>query len=330
LQLRTLEVFCAVAEQRSFSKAAAAFDLTQSAVSQAIHHLEESLSTVLIDRSKRPLVLTEAGEKYFLGLRGILRSYQQLERDVRDHGRRLEGEVRIGTIYSAGLSYMPAAMEEFSRQHGNVEVKLEFGQSHRVVEMVEAEEVDFGLVSFPRATKQLTHVEWQQEPMRLVCSKRHPLADRTEITAGHLQGIEMVGFDRNLMLRQEIDRRLFKAGITVDFRLEFDNTDSMVRAIEAHAGIGFLPEAAVRRETASGSLRVIRCKSFQMHRPLGFIFHRTAKPSAASIKFASLLLGKPLPLDHRGRVRGNTKTTNGHPTGHDPHTTPPSTTSVVA
>lgn len=327
MQLRTLEVFCAVADLRSFSKAAAAFDLTQSAVSQSVQHLEDELGSKLIDRSKRPLVLTESGDIYVRGLREVLRDYQRLTDRVRDRQSKLEGEVRVGTIYSAGLSYMPDAVAELSRLHSGVTVRLEFGKSERVVEMVEAGEVDFGLVSFPRNTKHVSHVVWQNEPMRLVCSQRHPLAERTEISGDDLQGSEMVGFDPNLVLRQEIDRHLSRAGITVDFRFEFDNTDSMVRAIEAHNGIGFLPEAVVRRETASGALRVIRCKSFTMHRPLGFMFRRNTTPTNPAIEFASLLLGRPLPIDQRGRVRSPSKPNK---TTSENSPAIPSTTSVVA
>lgn len=319
MQLRSLEIFCAVAEQRSFSRAAAAFDLTQSAVSQSIQQLEEAVGAVLIDRSKRPLILTDAGEVYFRGVRGVLRDYQELERQVRSRGTRLDGEVRIGTIYSVGLSYMPDATAEFSRRHEGVQVRLEYGHSERVVDMVQAGEVDFGLVSFPKNTKQIEHVVWQNEPMRLVCSKRHPLAAQTEVTAGDLTGVRMVGFSRSLLLRTEIDRLLIRAGIDVDFNIEFDNADSMVRAIEANGGIGFLPQSVVRRETAEGSLRMIACPAFHMTRPLGFIFRRSAKLSPASVEFVSLLLGRPLPIDSRGRLASANKTPTG---GGLPATTP--------
>ena len=82
MNFRTLELFCTIAERRSFSQAAAAHQLTQSAVSQAIQHLEESVGVQLIDRSKRPLVLTTAGKVYLSGSRVILRSYERLEREA--------------------------------------------------------------------------------------------------------------------------------------------------------------------------------------------------------------------------------------------------------
>lgn len=294
MYLRTLELFCTIAEQRSFSKAAAAHHLTQSAVSQAIQHLEESLSVQLIDRSKRPLVLTPAGKIYLRGLRGVLRSYQRLEQEVRSTSKQLSGGITIGSIVSVGLSYMPDATAAFERIHPEVDVKTEFGSNDRVFEMTSEGEVDFGLVSFPRNTKQLQSILWQREPLRLVCSCEHPLAIHHEVSSSQLNGIEMIGFDRRLELRQEIDQSLAKAGISVNVRMEFDNADSMIRAIQANRGIGFVPEAAVRRETADGSLRVVACRELRMTRPLGIIFRRSGRLSRAASEFGSILLGRPL------------------------------------
>jgi DNA-binding transcriptional LysR family regulator len=301
LNFRTLELFCTIAEQRSFSKAAAVHHLTQSAVSQAIQHLEESLGVRLIDRSTRPLVLTAAGKTYLRGLRGVLRSYERLEQEVRSISKQLSGQITVGTIYSVGLSYMPEATDAFARLHPEVNVKMEFGSSQRVVEMVTEGEVDFGLVSFPHSTKQIQSVHWQQEPMRIICSSKHPLASQNEVTLSQLMGIEMVGFERTLTLRQEIDRCLAEAGVSVNVRMEFDNADSMIRAIQASRGIGIVPEAAVRRETANGSLRVVACRELRMMRPLGIIFRQSGRLSGAAHEFGSLLLGRPIEPGKRSR-----------------------------
>jgi DNA-binding transcriptional LysR family regulator len=301
LHFRTLELFCTIAEQRSFSKAAAAHHLTQSAVSQAMQHLEESVGVQLIDRSKRPLVLTAAGKTYLSGLRGILRSYERLERDVRSISKQLSGQITVGSIVSVGLSYMPAACEEFARLHPEVDIKTEFGSNDRVFEMTTEGEVDFGLVSFPRSTKQLQYVLWQQEPMRIVCAAEHPLAAQHEVSLLQLRRLDMIGFDRGLQLRQEIDQCLARAGIEVNVRMEFDNADSMIRAIQANRGIGIVPEAAVRRETANGSLRVVACRELRMTRPLGIIFRRSGRLSRAASEFGSLLLGRPLESGNRSK-----------------------------
>lgn len=313
MHFRTLELFCTIAEQRSFSKAAAVHHLTQSAVSQAIQHLEESIGVQLIDRSKRPLVLTAAGKTYLAGLRGVLRSYERLEQEVRSTSKQLSGQITIGTIVSVGLSYMPEASDAFARLHPEVDVRTEFGANSRVFEMTAAGEVDLGLVSFPRNTKELQCIAWQQEPMRLVCSAEHPLASEHVVTLTQLSGIQMIGFDRELQLRQEIDKCLSKAGISVNVCMEFDNADSMIRAIQATRGFGIVPEAAVRRETANGSLRVVACRELRMTRPLGIIFPRSGRLSRAASEFGSLLLGRPLESGKRSKS-GNGKFAADHAT----------------
>ena len=165
-------------------------------------------------------------------------------------------------------------------------------------------EVDFGLVSFPRNTKHLQYVAWQQEPMRIVCSEEHPLASQYKVELSQLRQLEMICFDRSLPLRQHIDQGLGRAGIEIRVRMELDNTDSMVRAIQANRGIGILPEAAVRRETANGSLRVVACRQLRMTRPLGIIFRRSGRLSRAASEFGSLLLGRPLESGIRNRSGG--------------------------
>ena len=207
----------------------------------------------------------------------------------------------MGTIYSVGLSYMPDATDAFQRMHPEVDVIPKFGTSEEIIELTADGTVDFGLVSFPKTTKQLQYILWQQEPMRLVCSPQHLLANRTDVTLADLNGTQMVGFDRNLVLRKEIDQGLAKAGVSVDVKMEFDNVDSMIRAIQANRSIGIVPEAAVRRETAMGSLRVVACRDLRMTRPLGIIFRRSGRLSKAANEFGSLLLGRPLETDKRSK-----------------------------
>jgi DNA-binding transcriptional LysR family regulator len=137
--------------------------------------------------------------------------------------------------------------------------------------------------------------------MRIVCSSEHPLADQHEVTLYQLRRLDMIGFDRGLQLRHEIDQCLARAGIEVNVRMEFDNADSMIRAIQANRGIGIVPEAAVRRETANGSLRVVACRELRMTRPLGIIFRRSGRLSRAASEFGSLLLGRPLESGKRGK-----------------------------
>jgi DNA-binding transcriptional LysR family regulator len=307
MQLRTLQLFCSVAEFRSFSRAASEHALTQSAVSQALHQLEKSLGTRLLDRSHRPLVLTAAGEVYLAGVQKLLRGYQRLEQDVRSLGEKVAGRLTIGAIYSIGSTYMPAAREEFRRRHPDVQIRFEYASSEAVAGLVDNGEVDFGLVSYPRNSRRLRFVTWQQEPMRVICAASHRFAKVGEIELADLEGCELVGFESSLKVRRAVDAFLARHSVNVDVTMEFDNIDSMIRAVQANGGLTILPEATVRKECADGSLCVVACKQMRLARPLGLIVRRTGKVTRAADEFISLLLGRPIESaiaqkSSRGRV----------------------------
>lgn len=294
MQLRSLEIFCSVCEFRSFSRAGSEFSLTQSAVSQSIQQLEEGLGVQLVDRSRRPLVLTRAGEFYLNRVQPLLRSYHRIEQEVRSLGEKVAGELNVGAIYSIGSTYMPAAKQEFRLRHPEVNVRFDYSSSEGVAAMVEDGSVDIGLVSYARSTSRIRAVPWQQEPMRLICAADHPFAKFPEVDLKQINGCELVGFGSSLKVRRAVDSFLVRNGVSVDVTMEFDNIDSMIRAVEANQGMSILPEATVRKETANGSLRVVACKQMKLTRPLGIIAKRAGKLTRAADEFASMLLGRAI------------------------------------
>lgn len=294
LQLRTLQIFCAVANHGSFSRAALELGLTQSAASQAVQHLEEHLGMQLIDRSLRPLALTRAGRIYRDGVQQLVHDYQSLEDEVKSLGRQLVGRVTVASIYSVGLSYLPEATRAFAERHPCVEVAVEYTKPSRVVDLVAGGDVDLGLVSYPDEAKLVRSVLWQQEPMRLICAPGHSLSQRDEVRLADLHGLPMIAFESGLAIRRGIDRYLSQRRVKPRISMEFDNIDSLIRAVQANTGISIMPEAAVRRETAVGVLKILPCIDLNLHRPLGIAWRRGGRLGPAAREFAALLLGRPL------------------------------------
>ena len=301
MQVRALRVFCDIATQRSFSRAASAHGMTQSAASQIVHQLEQTLGVQLIDRSKRPLLLTPAGHVYFEGLQPIIHDYQTLEDEVRSLGKSTVGHVEVASIYSVGLSYMPAAKAELAERHPLSDLHVEYGTTDQVYELVINRSADLGLVSYPRdPDRSLGIVHWQEEPMKLVCAPDHPFADCREVRLAELNGQMMMGFDHSLPVQQRIASYLKERGVTPQFDTGFDNIDSLVRAVQLNCGLGILPQPAIRQEVARDSLRVVHCPDLEITRPLGIIWRRGARLGPATLEFAALLLGRPLKPDELG------------------------------
>jgi DNA-binding transcriptional LysR family regulator len=292
VQLRSLKVFCDIAQQRSFSKAADENGLTQSAASQIVHQMEEHLGVRLIDRSKRPLVLTSAGQQYFAGVLPLVRQYVAVEEEVRTVGRQLAGRVRLAAIYSVGLSYLPDLKQRFMARYPEAEIRVEYAHPDRVYQLIESGVADLGLVSYPRETRVLRSEPWLVEPMRLVCAPTHRLASLSMVALEDLAGCELIGFDPGLRIRREIDRHLEELGLQLHVPMAFDNIDSLIRAILVNNGLGILPEPCLRSELASGSLKQLECPALNLQRTLGVVYRKGGELGRAARDFATEVLGR--------------------------------------
>lgn len=289
MHLRNVEIFCDTVVHRSFSKAAEFRGISQPAVSQAIHQLEERLGVTLIDRSKRPLELTPAGRVYYDGCRKLLDDFREVEERVQGINGRVIGRVRIASIYSIGLLQMAEYVQEFQSRYPEVELRLDYVHPDEVYSRVHRDEADLGLVSFPRDGGDVTSVPWQHQEMGLVVPPRHPLAGQAAVRLGELQGVRFVGFTPDLTIRRETDRLLKKHRVIVEVVHEFDNVENIKRAVEIGAGAAILPLATVRREVEAGLLMAVPFQDVQFVRPLGIIHKRHKHLSMAAERFVQLL-----------------------------------------
>src|SRR5262245_54777215 len=293
LQLQSLKVFCDVARHRSFSRAALANDITQSAASQVVSHLEERLGVQLIDRSTRPLHLTPLGQTYYEGCRLLLDQYGELEATLRTAHAQLAGTVRVAAIYSVGLGDISQYVQRFKAEHPDVSVHLEYLHPDRVYEQVREGSADLGLVSFPRRSPKLACQPWREEVMVLACSPVHRLAPCPAVRPAQIDGEPYIHFDRGLVVRREVDRFLREFGVAVEVVLEFDNIANIKQAVELGAGVALLPEPTVRREVEDGTLMARPLEGGRLVRPLGIIHRRHHKLSATARRFMELLRQHP-------------------------------------
>jgi DNA-binding transcriptional LysR family regulator len=289
MQLKSLKVFCDVVGWRSFSRAADENGISQSGASQVVNQLERRLGVKLIDRSKRPFVLTPEGETYYEGCRKLVQRYDALEDEVRTLHEEVAGRVRVVSIYSVGLHHMNRYMQQFLAQYPKANVRLEYQHPHRVYEAVEKDHADLGLVSYPRASRTIEAIGWREEPMVLVCAPGHRLANQTRATFKDLSGEKVVGFDNDLTIRREIDRILQLHDVEVRVVMEFDNIETIKRAVEIDAGVALLPEPTVRREVETGTLAAVPLASDELVRPLGIIHRRGKELASTTRRFIELL-----------------------------------------
>jgi DNA-binding transcriptional LysR family regulator len=289
MQFEALKLFCEVARCRSFSGAAAAHGMTQSAVSQVVRMLEKRVGVQLIDRANRPLQLTPLGKVYHEGCKGLVEQFEELEATIRQRQAEIDATIQVAAIYSVGLGDMGQLVDQFETGHPGTRVHIEYLHPDRVYERVLERTADIGLVSFPRTSRDLLVVPWRDEPMVLACAPRHPLAGLRAVKPAQLGGEKYVGFDKGLVIRREVDRFLREQGVTVDVVMEFDNIENIKKAVEINAGVALLPGPTFRREVAAGALAAIPLAGCRLVRPLGIIYSRHHRLNTTIMRFLDLL-----------------------------------------
>jgi DNA-binding transcriptional LysR family regulator len=180
-------------------------------------------------------------------------------------------------------------VQEFLSQYPKANVRLQYEHPRRVYQLVESDQADVGLVSYPRSSRTITAASWRVEPMVLVCSPRHLLAGRKSISLPELDGIKLVSYDRDLPIRREIDRALMGHGIDAEVVMEFDNIETIKRAIEIDAGVGLLPAPTVVREVEAGSLVAMPLDGDPLVRPLGIVRRRGKELGKTARRLIQLL-----------------------------------------
>lgn len=287
---RSIELFCDVARWRSFSKAAKSNGISQSSVSQSVAQLEKRLGIDLINRAKRPLELTLAGERYYFGCQSLLDQYRQLESSLLESSRKIAGPLRVAAIYSVGLSEMEQLVAEFQRRFPEVEFKLDYLHPEQVYERVRTDQADLGLVSFPREGGEFVCIPWQEQQFDLVVPPSHPLAERLgSVMVSEIDGENFVALTHDLKVRQVIDRWLKAAKVSVKVVREFDNIENVRGAVEANVGISLLPSPTVERSVEAKTLVRLKLADVDWCRPLGVIHKRNRRLSKPAEEFIAAL-----------------------------------------
>jgi DNA-binding transcriptional LysR family regulator len=289
MHLETLRLYCDIVRLRSFSRGAEQNYVSQSAASQSVQQLESELRVSLIDRTKRPFVVTPEGEAFYGACRTLLESWEKAKAEVVAVKARVDGTVRVAAIYSVGLHDVSRHMQRFMSLYPEARVQLECLHPHKVVEAVVGGEADVGIMSYPPNDRALSVVPLRAEPMAFVCHPQHPLGRRRAVAPSDLNGEPFVAFDAGLTIRKAIDRALRQHNVRLNVVMEFDNIETIKQAIKISAGVSILPRHTVQNETGIGTLATVPLAIPGLVRPVGII-HRRHKPLTPTVdRFIQLL-----------------------------------------
>ena len=290
MHIETLKTFCDLVDTGSFSRAAQLNYVSQSAVSQQIKTLEARYGCVLIARGPgHGTTPTDAGRLLYQECRQMLERLREVEERLRHPAATMLGPVRIATVYSVGLHALPPYVTRFMKAHPHVKVHIEYSRTNKICDACLNDSIDLGIVAFPVRRAAITAVPWRQEKLVLVCPPGHRLTRTARVGLRQILNEDFVAFERDIPTRRTIDRMLKDHGVAVNRVMEFDNIETIKRAVEVGSGLSILPEATIASEVKGGTLVAREFLEGPFSRTIGVIHRRGRALSAAAREFLRLL-----------------------------------------
>jgi len=289
----TLKLFRDIAHSGSFSHGARLNGVSQSSASQAIQDLERSLNVVLLDRSKRPLGVTDAGRIFLDFCRDMVRREEDMHAELDRLRAVVDGVVRVASIYSVGISEMAELERDFTARCPEARLEVEYLRPEKVFEAVASDGADLGLMSYAESTREVIALPWREEEMVVAVSPWHPLAARTEMDVHEVDGLDFIGFDEDLPIRREIDRFLRDNHVEVRVAQHFDNLQMIKEAVAHGLGVSIMPARVMRHEIGQGRLLAISLRPATLFRPVRIIHRRRKRFNTAAQAFLALLQEAP-------------------------------------
>ena len=289
MHIQNFKTFCDLVETKSFSKAARLNEVTQSAVSQQLKAMEAYYDMLIIDRNQKKFRLTPQGTALYSTFKEILDLYEKLNCEIQEMRNIVSGTIQISTVNSIGLHELPPYLKSFIREYPSVNARVEYRRANMVYDDVLHGNADLGLVAFPPPHKELTIIPFANDELIIAMSPEHHLTKKRSITMDDLKGIEFIAFERDIPTRKATDEILANAGVEVSVVMEFDNVETVKRAIEINAGVAILPASTVVTESERNQLVIHKLEGGIHNRPLAIIHKKNRILTPALRSFVELM-----------------------------------------
>lgn len=291
MHIEALKKFCDLVETQSIVLTADRNFVSEAAISQQIRMLEDKFSRRLIERGRGrgELSVTSAGKVFYRKSKKVLASYDKLCDEMSGRIGAIYPTIKVAAVYSVGLYELPAKMREFMSKFPSAKINLEYSRATRVVRDVLSVEIDLGIIAFPEPRREFEIVPMAGCRMVLICPSDHKLAGRERIKVGELNKIDFVQFDRDLPTGKAINKILKSYGVKVNKIAEFDNIETIKRAVESGLGAAIVPLSSVIKEERNKNFTVVELAEKSWVRSVGAIYRRDRTLSATAKKFVRLL-----------------------------------------
>jgi DNA-binding transcriptional LysR family regulator len=284
MELNQLETFLAVAEERSFSRAAVRLHRTQPAVSQVIRKLEASVGETLFDRAARDGSLTAAGEllrDYALRLMALRREASSALDELKSLER---GRLQLAANEYTCL-YLLQAIDPFRREYPHVSVTVHRMLASRIPEELNLRTFELGMISFRPDPEQYRTIAVYADSLALIVSPHHPLAGAGRVSINELGNEVFIAHNVASPLRRKVIEAFQRYRTPLHMDVELPTIEAIKRFVAMGNGVALVPNLTVAQELESGRLVRVAVDELEMKRVLRLVHRRQATLSYAARAF---------------------------------------------
>jgi len=289
MNLSQLKAFLAVAQDRSFSRAAEKLYLTQPAVSKQIQALEEGLGMRLFDRVGRSILLTEAGNILHDHAHIVFQTLEEARETITQLRGLQRGHLRISAASTIGTYMLPQPLGELKAQFPGIEISLAITNKARVVQQVLNHEVELGFVGPPVEPAELEREEYLLDELVLILAPTHRLAREESVGVAELAEEVFILREQGSGTREIMEEELGRVHLSLKKAMELGSTEAIKQAVAANLGVSIVSKFAISLEILQGRLAVARLPELNLSRQLFVIHHGGRTLSPAAQEFCSLL-----------------------------------------
>ena len=255
--------------------------------------MESHYDMLIIDRNQKKFRLTPQGTVLYSTFKEILALYEKLNCEIQEMRNIVSGTIQISTVNSIGLHELPPYLKSFIKEFPSVNARVEYRRANLVYEDVLHGTADIGLVAFPVNHKELTTINFAQDELVVAMNPEHSLAKKKNLSIDNLGGEEFIAFERDIPTRKATDEMLSNAGVEISVVMEFDNVETVKRALEINAGIAILPANTVTNEIDRNQLVALKLDHGVHVRPLAIIHKKNRMLTPALRSFVELMKTHP-------------------------------------
>jgi DNA-binding transcriptional LysR family regulator len=304
LDLQKLQIFCEVARQRSFTRAAEALYLTQPTVSQQIQALERQMKVRLFERLAKEVYLTESGQVLYAKAAALLNMAQEAELAVREAAGISAGKLALGVGVTLATYVLPELLRRFNLTYqvgpnavqGNnfspVKFDITLGNSATLAHKLLKNEVDLGLLGSPIDSHPLLELHpFLEDKLILVVSSEDPWAGegRTSIGLGEIGSRPLLIRERGSALQAFVERMLDAGHVHPEQYLIMANLEAIKRSVEIGLGAAIVPALSVKRELEAGRLHALNIEGVEVGRTFIYAHHKDKEMTRPAKAFLELV-----------------------------------------